>query len=453
VTHVMQHTNSKIQYWEVWNEPESFAADGTPAQYAKLVVNAYNAAKAVNPAIQIGLSVTSVDINYLKQAILAGAAGHYDYIAVHPYEIVLHLDQGWEPVFMNIERSVHIMLATVDPSRANVPVWFTELGFYSSGTPLDQQQARTLVKSYTMGIAQGIQVVDWYEGKDGQGGFGLLRGDLSPRPAYTALQNLILYLGQTPNYIGWVQFNTSNYGFVFKGINNTNLMVLWSLGGLSYSIELPFNVRVVSPFTGKLTPISARNPIALSNDPVIVLDISAQVVTQAQNDKNLPFSWGGDYSKAKSVSLSLGNNIVMENGLHHLSGDQSSRIVVAYGILALDCNLSPGQSFTVDPNFLCYSPEPITISISLRRKEDNSNAGFNLDYEGPNGWKTTGSWYTVPGNDQWYTYSVTLNDPQFVNMWGYNFNLNSDSLTFSKYYIRDITVTKVNSGISMIVTQ
>ena len=59
------------------------------------------------------------------------------------------------------------------------------------------------------------------------------------------------------------------------------------------------------------------------------------------------------------------------------------------------------------------------------------------------GWKTAGGWYTVPGNTEWHTKTWTLTDAQFVNIWGYNFRLDSDSTAHSKYYIRKVTVTRL----------
>jgi hypothetical protein len=95
----------------------------------------------------------------------------------------------------------------------------------------------------------------------------------------------------------------------------------------------------------------------------------------------------------------------------------------------------------VDPNFLSYTPRSIRIDIQYYRKPGQS-AGFNLRYEGPTGWKALG-WYTLTDNSQWNTLSITVNDPEFVGNWAYNFRLDSDSTTYSNYYVRKVTVTKL----------
>ena len=109
---------------------------------------------------------------------------------------------------------------------------------------------------------------------------------------------------------------------------------------------------------------------------------------------------------------------------------------------ARDCSRGSSQSFAVDPNFLSYTTQPITITAVVRRKEANENAGFNLAYESTSGWKNAETWYTVPDNTKWHTKTWTITDPQFVGKWGFNFSFNSDSPEHSKYYLQSVTVSK-----------
>ena len=85
---------------------------------------------------------------------------------------------------------------------------------------------------------------------------------------------------------------------------------------------------------------------------------------------------------------------------------------------------------------------PIEITAEVRRKEDNKNAGFKLVYESPEGFKTAGHWYTIPDNERWHTAAWRIEDPCFVNYWGYNFALVSDGDEFNQYYLRRVTVRK-----------
>ena len=146
-------------------------------------------------------------------------------------------------------------------------------------------------------------------------------------------------------------------------------------------------------------------------------------------------------TRAKSVSVAVGSPNT-EKGLHQIGADGTSTAVKVHGVLARDCSKGASQTFTVDPNFLSYTAETITITAVLRRVAANDNAGFNLKYESTTGWKGAESWYTIPEDERWHTKTWTITDPQFVGKWGFNFSFDSDGNQFSKYHVRSVTVSK-----------
>ncbi len=439
VAQVVAHCRGRVKFWEVWNEPPNFTGrDQTPADYARLVVSSYNAAKAADPTCQIGLAAKSVHVNYLEQVIKAGAKSHFDFITLHPYEVLdgIANKAGTEAVFLNIVPVVRKMLAAQDPARANVPIIFTELGCDSRKGA--EVQAHALVKAYVLGIAQGVTCLQWFEGRDGDSGpLGLLDRAGQPRPAYTALAQLLQHLGQHPVYLGWVLLNEKNYGFVFQGAQGT-VLAAWSPQGVPDAVTMGQEVQSVDPLTGKT---SAAHALNLTAAPLLVLGVPEKIVAQAQANQAKPLPWGGDFSRAKSVSITMGEQTV-EQGLHTLAGDAVAKAVVAYGGSARAGNVPGGNLFIVDPGFLSYTTEPIEIAVTVRRNSANDNAGFKLVYEATNGFRSTG-WYTVPDNKQWHTVKWKLTDAQFVNYWGYNFSLVSDGHVFNKYFLQSVTVTKL----------
>ena len=86
-------------------------------------------------------------------------------------------------------------------------------------------------------------------------------------------------------------------------------------------------VQLVDPLTGEITVADKH---ALTVAPVLVLDVPEALLSDARANKDKPLSWGGDYSNAKFVSITLGEGQV-EKGLHTLSGDAVAKAVVAYG--------------------------------------------------------------------------------------------------------------------------
>jgi hypothetical protein len=266
---------------------------------------------------------------------------------------------------------------------------------------------------------------------------GWMQADGTPRPAYTAMAQMIKYLGQHPKYLGWVLLNGRDYGFIFQGDKET-VLVTWAEKGTSDRVDFGQSVPVVDPLTGKVTEEQTH---ALSEAPIIVTGVPETLVTQARGNRNAPFPWDGDYTGAKTISVTFGDTIV-EKGLHTQSASNIAADVIAYGGSARAGSVPGGNVFMVDPNFLTYDPTPLEITVVVRRNLANDNAGFKLTYESTNGCKNFG-WYTVPDNKQWHAKSWKIYDAQFVSMWGFNFSLDSDGNQYNKYDIQSVTVTKL----------
>lgn len=441
VSALVRHAGGRIKRWEVWNEPPNFTGpQQTPADYARIVVSAYAAAKAADPSCLVGLAAKSAHVNYLEQVIRAGARDHFDFITLHPYEILdgIASDAGTEAVFLNIVPVLRRMLQAQNPAKRDVPVLFTELG--CDARKGEDKQAHALVKAYAMGIAQGVACIHWFEGRDGDSGpLGLLDRQGKPRPSYAALGQLIRHLGQRPAFLGWVLLQDKHCGFLFQGAE-AEVLIAWAYRGEPARVPSSRPLQVLDPLSGQ---VQSTGSLALASAPVLVLGgIPEEWRCQARANRDRPLSWGGDFSRAASVSITPGA-AGGEKGLHTRSGRDVAHAVQAYGGPARAGNLPGGNLFIVDPSFLSYSSVPLEITAVVRRNEANENAGFKLVYESRDGFKTApGGWFTIPGNQAWHTVRWQIDDPQFVNYWGYNFALVSDGDRYNRYYLQSVTVTK-----------
>jgi hypothetical protein len=431
-TDLVTKTKGQIKHWEVWNEPPNFTADPSPASYATIVKAAYDAAKAVDPSVQIGLATKSNHVNWLEQAILAGAQDHFDYVTLHPYEVFGQVEQGCDALYLSIPATLRKMLAARSPKQKDVPIWFTEIGEPVGSNVTPEQQAIAVIKTYTLAIAGGVSHVHWFEGKDGDSGpFGLIDAQGTKRPSYTAISALISQLGALPAYDGWVLLGGQHYGFVFEGLAGP-VMVAWSQPGTTDMVMLDGSIQVIDPQTGQATP---GNSFLLTPKPVIVTGVPVSLVNDARNNRNKPFWWGGDYSSATTISYAPG----AAQGLHALGTED---VVTIEGQPARDVSKTPALSFVVDPNFLSYTTAPIQITARVRANSAQS-AGFNLKYESTKGYTSTGSWNGVPGSDKWYDLVWLIDDDQFVGYWGYHFWFDSDSTQYSNYSVQSVTVTRM----------
>lgn len=442
VSEVAKHVKGRIKYFEVWNEPPNGTGrTQTPADYAKIVAGAYDAVHAVDQTDMLGITAKSAHINYIEQTIKNGAKDHFDWISLHPYEVLNGIADniGSEAVYMSMIPSLRKMLAVSNPAKINVPVIFTELG--TDARKGADNQGQTLVKAYTMGIAQGVSCIEWFEARDGDSGpMGLIDRDGNPRPSYKALAQMVKHFGQHPGYLGWVLFNGKDYGFVFQGEKGTVLST-WAPKGAPDHVNFGQAVQIVDPLTGNATNANAYD---LTVAPIFVIGVPEKLVAKAKANKNKPFPWGGDYTKAKSVSVTFGRKTV-EKGLHTHSGSDVAAAVVLYGGGARSGEVPGGNVFMVDPNFMSYTTEPIEISVVIRRNQANDPAKITLEYECNNdntplaayAYKKTAP-YDVPDNKKWYTAKWRIDDAQFVSMYGFNFRYNA-----GKYYIKKVTVKKL----------
>jgi hypothetical protein len=288
-----------------------------------------------------------------------------------------------------------------------------------------------------MGIAQQVAVIQWFEAQESWYKMGLLDGHGEPMPAYSALKNLATQLGEAPVCKGWVLLNDRDDGFVFQGATNT-VLVAWAPPGIVDQVAFGQTVGWMEPISGHMR---SAETCVLSNAPAFIIGVPASLVSRAESNRNRPFPWGGDYSQATEVSVALGSTNI-ERGLHMLNADAASTAATVNGGPARDCSKGSGMTFTVDPNFLSYTLQPIRITAVVRRVSADNNPGFNLKYEAASGRKGIG-WNSVPAGEQWHTLTWTISDAEFVGTWGYHFSFDSDSTKYSRYYLQQVSVTKL----------
>ncbi|UJW80149.1 hypothetical protein [Hydrogenophaga sp. SL48] len=424
------------RHWEIWNEPPNFTPNTPPEVYGQMVALAHDAAKGVDPTVQVGLAAQSVNLNYLDRALLSGAKDKFDFITVHPYETAGLIPRGFEAQYMAIVPTIRKMLRARNPERAQVPVYFTEVGQPIDARNDETAQASQLLKVYTMGLAQGAARVHWFEPLDGDSGpFGLIGPQGRPRPAHTALRALITHLGPQPRYVGWLLLADRHHGFLFDGPQGP-VLVAWSQPGTTAAVALPAGSRVVEPLSGGVQPAPS---LALNNVPSLaLLPRGAVGWTQlASANQARPFPWNGDHSGAKRIEFTAPGGPAGERGLHLVQAPVWRDVGTER---VLDAAPRAITAFTVDPNFLSYSPQPLRITAVVRRNSATA-AGFNLKYESRSGTRSLG-WNAVPAQGEWSTLSWPITDAQFVGKFGYHFSFDSDSTRHSNYSIRSVSVSK-----------
>ena len=199
-----------VEAVEIWNEPDTsrfWKPAPDPRAYAALLKAAYPAVKAGAAGMKVVFGGTSGnDHAFIGEAYAAGAQGHFDVMATHPYTGSLSPDVAWrngagrlsEWAFTSYREIRSLMLSKGDDK----PIWFTELGWATAtqgwSTVSEAEQADHLATAFRI-LRQDpyVGVAFWYslrnshwdhDAATAEAQFGLFRTDWTPKPAYEAFR-------------------------------------------------------------------------------------------------------------------------------------------------------------------------------------------------------------------------------------------------------------------------
>jgi hypothetical protein len=443
-----------IQYWEVWNEFNGSFYEGRTGpdkakDYADLVVAAYDTAKKIDPNVKIGMSVANFDVGFLDQAIKAGAANHFDYICVHPYENLGAVASGGEVGYLSLVGNLRAMLKANHQS-ADIPLWITEIGVQAPIEPQakgDAEQANMLAKAYLLSMAEGFQRIFWFEARGPSYGngtdFGIIRKDWTPRPSYVALKTMTTLLGEEPKYIGWLNIGNGGYGFVFQGATGP-VLATWAPQGADKSATFDQPVQVTD-LAGKETALDAKADLKLTNVPVLIAGLPQDLGKQAQANLGKPYPWGGDYAHATEVTCRLGATNV-DDGLTQVNPGTTAVVNGATETCRRTDFSRGGEGhyvyFRVDPQFVPFGTKHLTITVTAKRVAPDKDAGTALTYESTHGYTgVDNGWWTIPADDQWHEHTWTITDANFVGQWGWNFRLDAIS-SGNEFLVKEMKVQR-----------
>jgi hypothetical protein len=184
VTHVQNDSLPKIQYWEVWNEPNDITFwNGTTAQLARMAqdarcvivggtacnpngaytltgIAAATGAKMLTPPPVTSSDETDTALNspsgWLSTYLPLGGA-YADFIGFHGYV------EPTDPVEDVLTTAETIEPAVAAAGFSSTPIWDTEIGFPTANVCDPDSQAGWLAKAYLLQAGLGIQRVAWFE--------------------------------------------------------------------------------------------------------------------------------------------------------------------------------------------------------------------------------------------------------------------------------------------------
>lgn len=331
----------KVDYWQVWNEPniELFNPSGaTPEQYAELLKQTYIKIKAIDTDSKVvggGLAgVGNTDTRpYLRRMLAKGAGKYMDVLDVHPYK------QSTDPENYMAERLPYIQDDLEQYNCGDVEIWVGELGWYTgdaSTSVSEEQQAAYSVRSRVMydnfNCNEGKEgKFFWYDFRnDGttasysEHNFGMTEYNYKPKPAYYAYSAFNSIIGNK------ALKNLTVQSGVYQATYGEDTYVLWKTSGKSAkALSVPEkSAKIYNMYGDLIASFKGSYEIEVSENPVFVCleDLEKSInVDSVDVLGNTIEVFGSTYPNTDiSVSLWSENaeveNLTVNNALDYLNG-------------------------------------------------------------------------------------------------------------------------------------
>jgi hypothetical protein len=299
VSKVVRQYAGHIDNWVIWNEPDIQSGDpnavyrtwaGSTADYYQLLKVAYQAAHAANPNV----TVVTAGVTYWGD-VKAGRHQYFDRFldqvvadptaASHGYyfdKVAVHLYVNPDGLY-----TVPVLFhAFMHNHGFDKPTWINEMNVIPYDDPVNagterssprdlrstlDEQASFIIEGFAMGLAAGVERIEVYKMKDGDGdvisGQALVYNNLQLRPAYVSFQVAASYFS---NARSATLFSAKEVREVVFDRGGQRTTAVWTTKPSSLVVRVPAsgkNATIVDQY-GTSTGVSATDGFyTLTLDP------------------------------------------------------------------------------------------------------------------------------------------------------------------------------------------
>jgi len=244
---VVRHFKGTVHLYEIWNEWD-IGIGGTTAgeaePYARLLKAVYPRIKAIDPSILImGGAATSGGIRkgWLERMMAAGGLAALDAVSIHTYNYSApdrgRTPEAWAEFVVGVETSIH----KYSRGGADLPVYVTEMGWPTHAGPRStspEQSAAYLARMFLLGRSLPyLKGIWWYDFQDdgwraeyNEHNFGVVRPDLTGKPAYYAL-SAIAKLAAEAEFVGRLETADPDLWVLKFRLQGQDVLALWRAMG------------------------------------------------------------------------------------------------------------------------------------------------------------------------------------------------------------------------------
>jgi len=206
----VNHFKGRVRYWEIWNEPDSktyWQPQDSMTQYSALLKAVYPVIKRADPTAQVVLGgMTEAGPFAIRSVYKKAGKDTFDIVAIHPFV------NARKPNSMESLKGIYYSLMRVmtEFGDQDKPIWFTEVGcpgvkeptrenaWWQGTSTTEDEQAQWITALYKNALQwKGVQKIFWAFFREtdnffhcGVDNLGLVRGDFTKKPAFTAYKHL-----------------------------------------------------------------------------------------------------------------------------------------------------------------------------------------------------------------------------------------------------------------------
>ncbi len=254
---VVRHFGKDVDLYEIWNEWDigiglrpPYNVGGSGEDYVKLLKAVYPRMKAVDPDVTvIGGSPTSGGVRkgWFEEILKLDALDHCDAVSIHSYNYSAGFPERSPETCSVWMTNVQNMLRKYN-SGTDVPFYVTEMGWPNhvgrTGTA-PELSASYLARLYLLArTSPSFRGIWWYDFQDdgwkpdhNENNFGIVRPDLTPKPAYHVLAD-ISDLIANGNCIGRIETDSNNIEIIHFRHKGRDTWAMWSSDDQDHQVIL-----------------------------------------------------------------------------------------------------------------------------------------------------------------------------------------------------------------------
>ena len=250
-----RHFKGQHIVWEIWNEPNITFWKPKPdvKQYTTLALATCKAIRETDPnAAVIGPATSEVPLKFLEEFFASGALAHLDAVSVHPYRSYKKNPETALEDYATLRALIERYAPTAEKKRMAIISGEWGYSTFTRGVSLETQAAFA-VRQQLANLLAGVPISIWYDWKnDGpdanerEHNFGVVANDLTPKPAYTALQTMTRELNGFRIEQRFDVGTTNDFVLLFSNASGAKKLAAWTAEPVPHDVSFPLQDELAS---------------------------------------------------------------------------------------------------------------------------------------------------------------------------------------------------------------